>query len=234
MRAGAPLDGSPGTLQLVAQVGSAPAASVANFQRGIPLPPSADPPEAANASADDGGAGAGDFAVYGLGAMALMAALAVGAIALTRYQRHRRTVAHQMSVVAPNPALAAAQGVPKRTGSFAASETIAAQNAEVGTGQLVERGGEERVIDIGAGPIILGTSAVVCHVVLHDGAQIAPEHARIWMRGKRYVLHHTGGMSRKTYVAGHEADWVVLDPGDEIAIGRYRFIFEDGTEYDRT
>jgi predicted component of type VI protein secretion system len=65
--------------------------------------------------------------------------------------------------------------------------------------------------------------------VLHDGALIAPEHARIWLRGKRYVLHHTGGMSRKTYVAGHEADWVVLDSGDEITIGRYSFIFEDPT-----
>jgi hypothetical protein len=34
-------------------------------------------------------------------------------------------------------------------------------------------------------------------------------------------------MSRKTYVGGHEADWVVLEPADEITIGRYHFIFED-------
>jgi hypothetical protein len=74
---------------------------------------------------------------------------------------------------------------------------------------------------------VLGTSPKRCQIVLTDHGAIAPEHVRIWLRGNRYVLHHVGGMSRKTLVNGHEADWVVLDPGDEIAIGGYRFLFED-------
>jgi hypothetical protein len=140
----------------------------------------------------------------------------------------RRELAHQLAVIAPNQELAAAQGVPRRVGTMAPiSRSAVAVLEERGTGVLIEHGGEARTVEIGAGPLVLGTSPKRCQIVLTAHGAIAPEHVRIWLRGNRYVLHHVGGMSRKTLVNGHEADWVVLDPGDEIAIGGYRFLFED-------
>jgi pSer/pThr/pTyr-binding forkhead associated (FHA) protein len=66
--------------------------------------------------------------------------------------------------------------------------------------------------------------------IVLDGDGIAPEHARIWLRQERYLLHHVGGLSRKTYVSGQEADWVVLEPGDEVTIGSHRLVFEDARQ----
>jgi hypothetical protein len=45
----------------------------------------------------------------------------------------------------------------------------------------------------------------MCNIVFPPSDRIAGEHARIWLRDGHYVLHHIGGMSRKTIVAGHEA-----------------------------
>ena len=34
-------------------------------------------------------------------------------------------------------------------------------------------------------------------------------------------------MSRKTIVAGHEAEWVTLEHGDDVTIGPHKLVFED-------
>jgi hypothetical protein len=34
-------------------------------------------------------------------------------------------------------------------------------------------------------------------------------------------------MSRKTFVSGLEADWLVLESGDEVVVGSHNLIFED-------
>jgi hypothetical protein len=79
---------------------------------------------------------------------------------------------------------------------------------------------------LGRDPCILGSASDICTVVL-AGEGIAPEHARIWYRQGKFLLHHVGGLSRKTYVSGHEADWVVLETGDEVSIGPHRLVFAE-------
>ena len=80
------------------------------------------------------------------------------------------------------------------------------------------RAADGREYAIGAEAAIIGSSPDACQVVL-EGAGVAPEHARIWIRDGRCLLHHVGGMSRKTYVGSDEVEWVVLEPGDEVRIG---------------
>ncbi|MBI5289136.1 MAG: VWA domain-containing protein [Chloroflexi bacterium] len=230
VRDDSPADGSDGTLQIVAFVGPSPAASIATFKRGAPAPPPVPAAQPADPSPLEEGNGSGNRYALVFGGVVALVALGGAAVAFRRWQAQRRTVAHQLQVVAPNARLAAAQGVPRRMGAYAPAGNVATLTVETGTGRLVERGGEGRDLEIGSGPLILGTSPRRCQVVLHDGGSIAPEHARIWLRGGRYVLHHVGGMSRKTLVNGQEADWVALDPGDEIVIGQWRFLFEDGSE----
>ena len=50
---------------------------------------------------------------------------------------------------------------------------------------------------------------------------------QLWLRDGRYLLHHVGGMSRKTLVGGQPADWVVLESGDELQIGPWKFTFDE-------
>ncbi len=172
------------------------------------------------------GSSSSNVAAFVLDALMGLAAVGAAGFFLRRWQAGRRAVAQQMQVVAPNVRAAAAQGVPERSGSYNRPSSATAV-MEAGTGRLVERGGEGRVVEIGGGPIVIGSSPTVCQLVLRNGGSIAPEHVRTWPRGGRYVLHHVGGMSRKTLVNGSAADWLILDPGDEIVIARWRFTFED-------
>jgi hypothetical protein len=198
--------------------------------RGVAEAPPAQPPgeEVSTSGSTDDGSGSTNIALYGVVALAALGLVGGGVFVGRRYVRNRQELAHQLAVIAPNQELAAAQGVPRRVGVMApASDIPVAAVQEQGTGRLVENGGQSRTIEIGAGPLVIGTSPKRCQLVLTDHGAIAPEHARIWLRGNRYVLHHVGGMSRKTMVGGHEADWVVLDSGDEIVIGGWHFVFED-------
>ena len=229
VRAETPADGADASLQLVAFVGSTSANVVAPFRRGSPaavVPPATAPGGGAPTGAEDNSRS--NLLAFGFAALAGLAAVVGAVLFLRRWQEGRRDLAHQMQVVAPNARAAAAQGVPQRSGSLARTANPAAVT-ETGTGLLVERGGEGRRIEIGGGPVIVGSSSNVCQLVLRDGGGIAPQHARIWLRGGRYVLHHVGGLSRKTLVNGAVADWLVLDPGDEIVIGMWHFTFEDSS-----
>ena len=80
---------------------------------------------------------------------------------------------------------------------------------------------------LGDGPAIIGTSTRLCNIVFPASDRVSAEHARIWLRDGHYVLHHIGGMSRKTIVAGHEAEWVTLEHGDDVTIGPHKLVFED-------
>jgi hypothetical protein len=137
----------------------------------------------------------------------------------------RRLHRAQMAVVAPNAARAAAQPLARRTGVTVLAG-IAPPIVTNGTGRLIDTVSDE-VYALNGGPAIIGTSRRHATIVMPIDADVAPEHARIWLRDGRYLLHHVGGMSRKTYVNNHEADWVVLESGDEIRLGRVRFTFEE-------
>jgi pSer/pThr/pTyr-binding forkhead associated (FHA) protein len=137
-----------------------------------------------------------------------------------------------LQLTRPDDDLPASRGKRQRAPSLSstrgrggASENGTSNGHGPATALLREKGGDQRAFTLGLEPAVIGASSVTCTIVL-DGEGIAPEHARIWQRGGRYLLHHVGGLSRKTYVSGQEADWVVLEPGDEVSIGRYRLVFE--------
>lgn len=215
-------DGAEAAFSVSVTVDGAPIIADAAFTRGNA--------GEAPAAADDGGSALEApqwIARAVLVAVAIVVVLAViGALALAvvRWVRNARERRAQLEIIEPNQELAAKQGLPERGPPVVRVTPKPAE--ERGSGILVEKGGEGRTFELGAGPIVIGTSRRLSNIVV-SGGDIAPEHVRIWLRGGRYLIHHVGGMSRKTYVNGYEADWVTLDPGDELRVGDCRFIFRD-------
>jgi hypothetical protein len=130
----------------------------------------------------------------------------------------------------PRPAKRGRTSIPARAASSRGGSSIEWRPS--GNGQAIPsaglrmKGAGDQEYELGLEPAVIGSSSEICTIVL-TGDGIAPEHARVWYRQGRFLLHHVGGLSRKTYVSGQEADWVVLESGDEVAIGPHRLIFDD-------
>lgn len=226
-KANRPADGGDATLQVIAFIGGTPAASVANYKRGAaPVVATIAAPTAAPAVTIEPAtsAGSSNVALYVFAAVIAAIIIGVATFFARRWYRRRSLLKAQLAVVAPNVRQAAAQPLPTHS---AISTNGSGVTAVAGTGRLLEKGGEGREFEIGGGPTVIGSSARSCTIVLPSARDIAPEHARIWLRDGRYMLHHVGGMGRRTVVANQTVDWVTLDPGDEIVIGHHRFVFQD-------
>jgi VWFA-related protein len=216
-------DGKAAELRLVATIGGTAAATLAQFTRGVaptPAPTASPAPAPAPTPAETASGGGNTAAFVFLGVLGVLAA-GGGGLMLVRVRRQRAVERHQRAVVAPNAAQARALGVPS-----APEASAAAQEQQAGTGRLVELGGEGRTFELRAGPVLIGSSRRAA-VALPADAEVAPEHARIWLRDGHYVLHHAAGVGRRTLVGGKDAEWVTLEPGDEISVGAHRFRFED-------
>ncbi|MDP9237340.1 MAG: FHA domain-containing protein, partial [Chloroflexota bacterium] len=157
------------------------------------------------------------------GVVVLVAAVAAFAFWYIRLHRRRRLLRAQRAIVEPNARLAAEQGVPQRAPDARAAE------APVRRGRLVEPGvnGDAGSHELGDGPFAIGSSPRLCRIVLPAEAGVAPEHLRITLLNGTYRLHHVGGAGRRTLVGGRPADFVTLEPGDEIQVGSHRFVFEE-------
>jgi hypothetical protein len=227
IKASGTADGSDGSLQVIAFVGGTPAAAVAPYRRGIAAaaPTQPAPTAVAQETKPAASGGRGNLPLLVFAGLVAVVGLVAGGVAGVRWRRRRNLRRVQLDIVAPNQRQAREQGVPRRIGAVSQGGTAVA--TEAGTGRLVEKGGDGRIWEIGGGPAVIGTAPRACNVLLPPADDVAAEHARIWLRDGRYMLHHLGGMSRKTHVGGREADWVVLEPGDEIVIGRHRFVFHD-------
>ena len=216
-------DGQESSLEVIAAVDGGVAAASIPFNRGAALPVTAVPPPASGSGAigesDDGGL---NIPLITFSAMAMLVLAVVASFFILRWRRDRAVLQHQLAVVEPNPRQAAAQPLPRATGAMAMA------TEEQGPGRLVEQtaSGPGRVYELGTGAAI-GTSRRDCTIVLPPSEHVAPEHARLWLRDGKYLLHHAGGLRRKTLVAGKEVDWVTLEPGDEITIGPHRFVYEE-------
>lgn len=227
LQAQAPADGATAQLRLQVSVASAQLAANASYQRGAapatatpqPSPTAVPPPAGSRASG-----GGTSTALVALGAVGAVAAAGGGGVLVVTWWRRRRVVRRQTAVTAANPVQAAAQPLPRQVGAIVDGETA----LETGTGRLVERRAEGNAVhQLGGGPVVIGSSRRSCTIILPESAHVAPEHARIWLRGGRYLLHHAGGFRRRTLVNGREADWVRLERGDELQVGPHVFVFED-------
>ncbi|MEZ4503849.1 MAG: VWA domain-containing protein [Dehalococcoidia bacterium] len=68
-------------------------------------------------------------------------------------------------------------------------------------------------------PITIG-SAPTCALRLSPAPGVAAEHARIWSRDGRPMLHHIAG-DHETLINGARAEWASLQERDEVQIGPY-------------
>ena len=224
-------DGGDGSLQVIAFVGNTPAASVATYKRGTaPVVAPVQPAAADTAPAvPKPAAKKSNLAAFIFAGVIVAVGVIVIAWLLLMWNRRRKLRRDQLRVIAPNLRQAAAQPLDTTTPvrAFGGSNGSAAVGTPVGTGLLREKNGTGQVYQLGDGPAIIGTSARICNIVFPPSDRIAGEHARIWRRDGHYVLHHTGGMSRKTIVAGQEAEWLTLEPGDEVTVGPHKLVFED-------
>jgi hypothetical protein len=225
-------DGSKGALKLHMVLGDFEIETTTEYQHGAaatPIPAASATPLAAAAPAgasDEGGGGGGAartaLVVFGI-VVGLVAAGGLGFLAVS-WLGERRVVRRQTAVIAGNPMAAAAQPLPRPVGALYEEPAV----LEEGTGRLIERMADgERVHRLGAGGVVIGSSRRECTIILPEADDVAPEHARIWLRDGRYLLHHAGGFRRRTLVNGREADWVRLEHGDELQLGSHRFRFED-------
>jgi hypothetical protein len=225
VKATGPADGGEAQLRLVTDVGETPVEATASYRRGAaPVPPTEPPKPTAVPATTTKETGGKNTALIVFAAIVITALLGGGGYVALSWLRGRRVLQHQLEVIAPNPMQAAAQPLPKQVGVAAAPRG----GFEAGTGRLVERTAEgDRVHLLGAGPVVIGSARRLCTIILPEGADVAPEHVRIWLRDGKYLLHHAGGLRRRTLVNGREADWVRLETGDELQVGRHRFVFED-------
>lgn len=202
LHAGAEPDGQAATLRVVANIDDErpPAVATAAFTRGaLPEPPGPNRAPLVLAAA--------------VGVLALGAA-GFGAV---RWQRRAAVRRAQQRVVAPNPELAAAQGVPVRAGAASAPEPH-----DDGRGRIVPLDDAATPLDFDAVPVTIGSGAD-CDVCLPRADDVAPRHAQLWMKDGKIMLRHLAGPRRPTTIAGRPVDWVILEPNDEFAIGQHRF-----------
>ncbi|MBT5774189.1 MAG: VWA domain-containing protein [Dehalococcoidia bacterium] len=141
-------------------------------------------------------------------ALAVLSITAIAAVLIRRRQTQTR-----VSVVPPS-------AVDRRPLRAVTVERAAAQS-----GYLVPLtvAGVESEVPLGEGPITIGT-AEDCRARVETCSGVAAQHARIWQRDGRPMLHHVAA-GYQTQVNGGSIEWAALNHGDEIAIGPYRFRF---------
>ncbi len=105
-----------------------------------------------------------------------------------------------------------------------ASLELAATDLAAGTRCLLAvvagpTGSEGRMLEVKKEPATVG-SGDRCALRLPSAPGVASEHARIWLREGRVMLHHLAE-GHTTIVSGRQAVWASLDEMDDVVIGPY-------------
>jgi VWFA-related protein len=210
MRAPGEPDGSDAVLQVALTVGGMTARASSPFTRGV-APPPVVPTSAPQESSGDGGGSSALPLILGAGAgIAALAALVLfvaGRARRRERERARRAGKHSDAPV-PTPV-----AVPMLT-----------SDDRRPSGRIIElhTNGTPRAFEVSGVPLTIGSSAR-CNVRVEPTADVAPEHAMVWARDGKLMLRHVGGARRKTTVDARPVDWLILDDGDEFAVGPYRY-----------
>jgi len=219
IRAAAPADGKGASLRIVATVGGAQASASAPFTRGsAPPAPVATQPAASQGPAAEPGGGT-SVAPIAFGGIVALVVVALLAFFFVRWQQRRRLLREQLAIVAPNPALAAALGVPRPPGGDTGRGSEATWARIV---SLNGATGDVASFELSPIPISIGSGSE-CNVRLPASDDVAPRHALVWAKDGKIMLRHVGGRRRATVAAGRPVDWVILDEGDEFSLGGHRF-----------
>ena len=164
-----------------------------------------------------GGSSAALLALVVLPALAVAGGLAV---LWYRWRRRRREpppgVAETPSGPPPPP-----QPVPVRAGDALEPPPAPLPRARL----TLARGGDGHSVFLIEGePVTIGSDPS-CTIVLADASgRVAPREARVWLREDRFMLHRLP--RRYGAQAPSRPSWAVLESGDEITVGPYRFTFE--------
>lgn len=155
--------------------------------------------------------------------VALIAALAVGALAtggggfvLWRRRQRRRYAQEPKLVDRPHPA-----GAP-RPGETPVAEPRARSGLREAWLRLLTSDGE-KLFRIGESPVTIGFGPG-CDLRIPDSGTTYGARARIWPRDGKFMLHTLSRPGSVT-VDSKPAGWVVLEDGDDIALGTSHLLF---------
>lgn len=137
-------------------------------------------------------------------AIAAAALVAIGFWALRRRRRHTRA---RRAVEAPpgSEPIAVARGGPSPTPQPEAAIVIMSGPYH------------DRAYPVGPEPLTIGSSEE-CDIPLPPALGVAEEHARVWLRDGRIMIHHLAAR-HETRVGGKGVTWATLKTSDEIVIG---------------
>jgi hypothetical protein len=80
-------------------------------------------------------------------------------------------------------------------------------------------GGGPRRLQVGDVPVVIGWGDA-CGIRFAKTPDVAAEHARVWLRDGRLMIHHIAS-GQATVVADQTVTWASLSKNDEISIGPY-------------
>jgi VWFA-related protein len=214
--ASAAADGKPATLRIVADAAGGTVEATSQFTRGAapavqPVPTTAQAQPTPAQASSGGGSNATVVVIVAIVVAALVALLGFLLVRRMRASRRRQqneaTAGRQSDEPVPAPRAELRDDPTDRT-----------------RGRITELNGDGagRSFEFGTVPLSIG-SAARCTVRLAQAPDVAPEHALIWAKGGKLMLRHVGGPRRRTLVASKPVDWVILDDGDEFAIGTHRY-----------
>jgi hypothetical protein len=80
-----------------------------------------------------------------------------------------------------------------------------------------------RTFDVGSEVVTIGSDPT-CTICLSPSPDVAPHHARIWLRDGRHMLHHLAP-DHVTAIEGEPVVWASLTGDEEITIGRWTLLY---------
>jgi VWFA-related protein len=227
LRAAGDADGTDSTVTITAEIaGQRVSSRASTFPRGTapPVAPTNVPAQEPAPAADTAGGGnsSATAAAIVVGVLLVVAVVAGVAAFVVRLRNQQRVEEAQLAAVAPNAALASAQGVP----ALRRKPFVPSGPREATPARLVSLDGSaDGAVVFGREPLVLGSS-LHAGVRIAAAADVAPVHALVWVKDGKIMLRHAGGGARRTSVDGRPIDWVILEDGDVFAIGTHRYRVE--------
>ncbi len=159
-----------------------------------------------------------------VGVVVVAGLLGVAGFVLVRARRRRGAPARGLETRV-KPWSGRSNGDKEASFAWSGSEPVRIEDQPLG--RLIVTSGPRagEAFEVGARPRRIG-AAPYCDIVLGDDeGRVAPEEARVWVSEGRLMYHKIRRLTSLA-VDGPSGDWLILAPGDELAIGPFQLIFE--------